>query len=193
MFTQALCVLLTVVLLILRCAIMYIILPGLQVEPGSCLQRLCGSVQTGLILKDISLEVRAGEVLAVLGSKGNIHTLCWSPLKHYLKWQTWKWQFWPVQCLWRNKEKLYVRLRVFTRRVQYQHLGMLNPKTSDSLCFSYEFKLEKRAERHCWSAGILCRKWEESSAGGGVPPQPGSNSRSDSSGWSPYDTEFVPA
>lgn len=48
---------------------------GLQVEPGSCLQRLCGSVQTGLILKDISLEVRAGEVLAVLGSKGNIHTL----------------------------------------------------------------------------------------------------------------------
>ncbi|XP_046680921.1 LOW QUALITY PROTEIN: ATP-binding cassette sub-family G member 5-like [Homalodisca vitripennis] len=42
-----------------------------QVEPGSCFQRLCGSVQTGLILKDISLEVRAGEVLAVLGSKGS--------------------------------------------------------------------------------------------------------------------------
>ncbi|XP_054275102.1 ATP-binding cassette sub-family G member 5-like [Macrosteles quadrilineatus] len=42
-----------------------------QVEPGSCLQRLCGSVQTGLILKDISLEVRAGEVLAILGSKGS--------------------------------------------------------------------------------------------------------------------------
>lgn len=51
---------------------------GLQVEPGSCIQRLCGSVQTGLILKDISLEVRAGEVLAVLGSKGNIQNLCWS-------------------------------------------------------------------------------------------------------------------
>lgn len=151
---------------------------GLQVEPGSCLQRLCGSVQTGLILKDISLEVRAGEVLAVLGSKGNIHTLCWSPLEHYIKWQTWKWQFRPFQYLWRNKEKLYVRKRVLTRRI---------------VCFSYEFKLEKRAERHCWSAGLLCRKWEESSAGGGVPPQPGSNSRSDSSGWSPYDSEFVPA
>ncbi|RZF36626.1 hypothetical protein LSTR_LSTR007329 [Laodelphax striatellus] len=42
-----------------------------QVEPGSCLQRIFGSVQTGLILKDVSLEVRAGEVLAVLGSKGS--------------------------------------------------------------------------------------------------------------------------
>lgn len=99
---------------------------GLQVEPGSCLQRLCGSVQTGLILKDISLEVRAGEVLAVLGSKGNIHTLCWSPLEHYIKWQTWKWQFRPVQCLWRNKEKLYVRQRVFTRRVWYVLVMNLN-------------------------------------------------------------------
>lgn len=49
----------------------------------------------------------------------------------------------------RNKEKLYVRQKVFTRRVQYLHLGMLNPKNSDSLCFSYEFKLEKRAERYC--------------------------------------------
>uniref|UniRef100_A0A1B6C953 ABC transporter domain-containing protein n=1 Tax=Clastoptera arizonana TaxID=38151 RepID=A0A1B6C953_9HEMI len=42
-----------------------------QVEPGSCMQRLFGSVQTGLILKDVSLEVRAGEVLAILGSKGS--------------------------------------------------------------------------------------------------------------------------
>lgn len=80
----------------MMCNILYY--TGLQVEPGSCLQRLCGSVQTGLILKDISLEVRAGEVLAVLGSKGNIHTLCWSPIEHYIKWQTWKWQFRPVAC-----------------------------------------------------------------------------------------------
>lgn len=43
-----------------------------QVEPASCFQRLFGSVQTGLILKDITLEVRAGEVMAVLGSKGNL-------------------------------------------------------------------------------------------------------------------------
>lgn len=45
-----------------------------QVEPASCFQRLFGSVQTGLILKDITLEVRAGEVMAILGSKGK--TLC---------------------------------------------------------------------------------------------------------------------
>lgn len=43
-----------------------------QVEPASCFQRLFGSVQTGLILKDITLEVRAGEVMAILGSKGKI-------------------------------------------------------------------------------------------------------------------------
>ncbi|CAH0391652.1 unnamed protein product [Bemisia tabaci] len=42
-----------------------------QVESASCLQRLFGNVQTGLILKDVSLEVRAGEVLAILGSKGS--------------------------------------------------------------------------------------------------------------------------
>jgi ABC-type transporter Mla maintaining outer membrane lipid asymmetry ATPase subunit MlaF len=29
-----------------------------------------GSVKTGVILKDVSLEVHGGEVLAVLGSKG---------------------------------------------------------------------------------------------------------------------------
>jgi len=42
----------------------------LQVEPGTCFQRLMGSVKTGVILKDVSLEVHGGEVLAVLGSKG---------------------------------------------------------------------------------------------------------------------------
>ncbi|XP_050533397.1 ATP-binding cassette sub-family G member 5 isoform X2 [Daktulosphaira vitifoliae] len=42
-----------------------------QVEPVSCFQRLFGSIQTGLILKDITFEVRAGEVMAVLGSKGS--------------------------------------------------------------------------------------------------------------------------
>nr|CAD7592250.1 unnamed protein product [Timema genevievae] len=41
------------------------------VEPGSCLQRLMGSVKTGVILKDVSLEVNGGEVLAILGSKGS--------------------------------------------------------------------------------------------------------------------------
>jgi ABC-type transporter Mla maintaining outer membrane lipid asymmetry ATPase subunit MlaF len=29
-----------------------------------------GSVKTGVILKDVSLEVHGGEVLAILGSKG---------------------------------------------------------------------------------------------------------------------------
>ncbi|KAK3930702.1 ATP-binding cassette sub-family G member 5 [Frankliniella fusca] len=42
-----------------------------QVEPGTCLQRLLGSVKTGVILKDVSLEVHGGEVLAILGSKGS--------------------------------------------------------------------------------------------------------------------------
>ncbi|XP_050435867.1 ATP-binding cassette sub-family G member 5 [Adelges cooleyi] len=42
-----------------------------QVEPASCFQRLFGSVQTGLILKDITFEVRSGEVMAILGSKGS--------------------------------------------------------------------------------------------------------------------------
>ncbi|BES97575.1 unnamed protein product [Nesidiocoris tenuis] len=42
-----------------------------QVEPSSWTQRLFGSVETGLILKDISLEIKPGEVFAVLGSKGS--------------------------------------------------------------------------------------------------------------------------
>ncbi|XP_063227758.1 ATP-binding cassette sub-family G member 5 [Bacillus rossius redtenbacheri] len=42
-----------------------------QVEPGSCLQRLMGTVKTGVIVKDVSLEVHGGEVLAILGSKGS--------------------------------------------------------------------------------------------------------------------------
>ncbi|XP_069674885.1 ATP-binding cassette sub-family G member 5 isoform X1 [Periplaneta americana] len=42
-----------------------------QVEPGTCFQRLMGSVKTGIILKDVSLEVHGGEVLAILGSKGS--------------------------------------------------------------------------------------------------------------------------
>nr|XP_022912669.1 ATP-binding cassette sub-family G member 5 [Onthophagus taurus] len=42
-----------------------------QVEPGSCMQRVFGSIKTGVILKDVSLTVHSGEVLAVLGSKGS--------------------------------------------------------------------------------------------------------------------------
>ena len=42
-----------------------------QVEPGTCLQKLIGSVRTGVILKDVSLEVHGGELHAVLGSKGS--------------------------------------------------------------------------------------------------------------------------
>lgn len=44
-----------------------------KVEPGTCFQRLMGSVKTGVILKDVSLEVHGGEVLAILGSKGERH------------------------------------------------------------------------------------------------------------------------
>jgi len=42
-----------------------------QVEPGTCLQKLVGSVRTGVILKDVSLEVHGGELTAILGSKGS--------------------------------------------------------------------------------------------------------------------------
>jgi ABC-type transporter Mla maintaining outer membrane lipid asymmetry ATPase subunit MlaF len=45
-------------------------LSSLKVEPGTCLQKLVGSVRTGVILKDVSLEVHGGELTAVLGSKG---------------------------------------------------------------------------------------------------------------------------
>ena len=31
-----------------------------QVEPGTCLQKLVGSVRTGVILKDVSVEVHGG-------------------------------------------------------------------------------------------------------------------------------------
>ncbi|XP_045475616.1 ATP-binding cassette sub-family G member 5 [Harmonia axyridis] len=42
-----------------------------QVEPASCAQRLLGSVKTGVILKDVSMTVYSGEVIAILGSKGS--------------------------------------------------------------------------------------------------------------------------
>ena len=41
-----------------------------QVEAGTCLQKMIGTVRTGVILKDVSLEVHGGELSAVLGSKG---------------------------------------------------------------------------------------------------------------------------
>ena len=42
----------------------------LQVEAGTCLQKVIGTVRTGVILKDVSMEVHGGELSAVLGSKG---------------------------------------------------------------------------------------------------------------------------
>ena len=45
---------------------------NVQVEPGTCLQKLVGSVRTGVILKDVSLEVHGGELTAILGSKGKV-------------------------------------------------------------------------------------------------------------------------
>ncbi|KAF7273656.1 hypothetical protein GWI33_013642, partial [Rhynchophorus ferrugineus] len=41
------------------------------VEPGTCVQRMFGNIKTGIILKDVSMTVQSGEVLAVLGSKGS--------------------------------------------------------------------------------------------------------------------------
>jgi len=42
-----------------------------QVEAGTCIQKMIGTVRTGVILKDVSLEVHGGELSAVLGSKGS--------------------------------------------------------------------------------------------------------------------------
>uniref|UniRef100_A0A2P2I991 ATP-binding cassette sub-family G member 5-like n=3 Tax=Hirondellea gigas TaxID=1518452 RepID=A0A2P2I991_9CRUS len=41
------------------------------VEPGSCLQKVMGNVPTGVILKEVSLQVQSGELMAILGSKGS--------------------------------------------------------------------------------------------------------------------------
>jgi ABC-type transporter Mla maintaining outer membrane lipid asymmetry ATPase subunit MlaF len=43
-----------------------------------------GSVKTGVILKDVSLEVHGGEVLAILGSKGDDITMCTDQLQYYI-------------------------------------------------------------------------------------------------------------
>ncbi|CAG9840597.1 unnamed protein product [Diabrotica balteata] len=42
-----------------------------QVEKRSLVQRMVGNIKTGVILKDVSMLVHSGEVLAVLGSKGS--------------------------------------------------------------------------------------------------------------------------
>ncbi|XP_018015932.1 ATP-binding cassette sub-family G member 5 isoform X2 [Hyalella azteca] len=41
------------------------------VEPGSCVQKVLGNVPTGVILKEVSLQVHSGELMAILGSKGS--------------------------------------------------------------------------------------------------------------------------
>ncbi|GBP27625.1 ATP-binding cassette sub-family G member 5 [Eumeta japonica] len=42
-----------------------------QVEPSSLMQRLVGTVKTGVILKDVSFSTHSGELTAILGSKGS--------------------------------------------------------------------------------------------------------------------------
>lgn len=42
-----------------------------EVEQGTWVQKVMDSVKAGLILKDVSMEVHSGELLAVLGSKGS--------------------------------------------------------------------------------------------------------------------------
>ena len=48
-----------------------------QVEAGTCLQKMIGNVPTGVILKDVSMEVHGGELSAVLGSKGTALPMRW--------------------------------------------------------------------------------------------------------------------
>ncbi|XP_022254351.1 ATP-binding cassette sub-family G member 5-like [Limulus polyphemus] len=42
-----------------------------QVAGGSYIQKILGSAPMGIILKDVTFEVHAGEVMAILGSKGS--------------------------------------------------------------------------------------------------------------------------
>uniref|UniRef100_T1J9E6 ABC transporter domain-containing protein n=1 Tax=Strigamia maritima TaxID=126957 RepID=T1J9E6_STRMM len=42
-----------------------------QVDETTCLQSLFGYAPTGLILKDVSIDVRGGEMMAILGSTGS--------------------------------------------------------------------------------------------------------------------------
>ena len=42
-----------------------------QVEAGTFVQKVTGAIKTGVILRDVSLEVHGGELSAVLGSKGS--------------------------------------------------------------------------------------------------------------------------
>ena len=41
------------------------------VEAGTFVQKVTGAIKTGVILRDVSLEVHGGELSAVLGSKGS--------------------------------------------------------------------------------------------------------------------------
>ena len=52
----------------------YILLPTyfkISVEAGTFVQKVTGAIKTGVILRDVSLEVHGGELSAVLGSKGS--------------------------------------------------------------------------------------------------------------------------
>jgi hypothetical protein len=42
----------------------------LQIEPQSWLKQVTGTTRTGLILRDVSLEVGSSNIMAILGSKG---------------------------------------------------------------------------------------------------------------------------
>ena len=57
----------------------------LQVEAGTCLQKMIGTVRTGVILKDVSVEVHGGELSAVLGSKGKEMNARGGPNEFYTK------------------------------------------------------------------------------------------------------------
>jgi ATP-binding cassette, subfamily G (WHITE), member 5 (sterolin 1) len=39
-------------------------------EASTCLEKLVGNSSVGVVLKDVSLEIHGGELMAVLGSKG---------------------------------------------------------------------------------------------------------------------------
>lgn len=42
-----------------------------QIEPQTWFKQITGTTRTGLILRDVSLEVASSNIMAILGSKGS--------------------------------------------------------------------------------------------------------------------------
>jgi len=51
-------------------------------EASTCLEKIVGNSTVGVVLKDVSLQVHGGELMAVLGSKGKTF------FRHFISWNS---------------------------------------------------------------------------------------------------------